>query len=222
MKRNQRAILITIAILLLCWWARVPIADFLRWIVNREAVEEYMERQGHWAMAVYLALLVLQVIVALIPGQALVFAAGYVFGFVPTLLVTIPVAVLSSQFAFYLARRFGKPIAYRLASQKAIDRWEGMSRHQGILFYFLAFNLPIFPSDAMCYVAGLGSISGTRFFVANFLGRFISTIFTVAFSAYGFNLPAWFWAVAVIVILLIYFSWVMYARKHNIRVDRES
>lgn len=221
LQQNLHAIVITLFVLLLCWLARMPILNFLRWIVDREAVAETIVSYGHWAMAVYISLLVLQVIVALIPGQALVFAAGYVFGFVPTLLVTIPIAVLSSQFAFFLARRFGKPIAYRLASQKVIDRWEGMSRNQRILFYFLAFNLPIFPSDAMCYVAGLGAISGVRFLVANFLGRLVSTTFTVAVSAYGFDLPGWFWALAIIVILLIYFSWVTYARRNNLSVERE-
>ncbi|WKZ49173.1 MAG: VTT domain-containing protein [Anaerolineales bacterium] len=222
LRRNRRSILIAICVLLILWWTRVPVMDFLRWVVDRDAVAEYMLRYEEWAMAVYLFLLILQVIVALIPGQALVFAAGYVFGFIPTLLVTIPAAVLSSQLAFFLARRFGKPIAYRLASQRVIDRWEEMSRNQGILFYFLAFNLPIFPSDAMCYVAGLGTISGLHFLVANFLGRLVSTIFTVAISAYGFNLPAWVWAAAIAVILILYFSWVAYARKYNLKVEREN
>ncbi|MBV6451081.1 MAG: hypothetical protein MHPDNHAH_01810 [Anaerolineales bacterium] len=221
LRRNRRSILIAICVLLILWWTRVPVMDFLRWVVDRDAVAEYMLRYEEWAMAVYLFLLILQVIVALIPGQALVFAAGYVFGFIPTLLVTIPTAVLSSQLAFFLARRFGKPIAYRLASQRVIDRWEEMSRNQGILFYFLAFNLPIFPSDAMCYVAGLGAISGPHFLVANFLGRFVSTVFTVAVSAYGFDLPGWFWAAAITVILILYFSWVTYARKHNLKPDGE-
>lgn len=222
MQRHRRAILITLGVLFLCWLARKPLETFALWIVNREAVAEYFRSHGHWGMTIYLSLLVLQVIVALIPGQVLVFAAGYVFGFLPTLFITIPVAVLSSQFAFFLARRYGKPIAYRLASQKSIDRWEGMARHQGILFYFLAFNLPIFPSDAMCYVAGLGTISGLRFLTANFLGRLVSTIFTVALGAYGFNLPAWFWVVVVIVVLFLYFSWAWYARKNNIKIEKEN
>lgn len=221
-QRNRQAILITLGILLLCWWAREPLEEFLLWIVDREAVAEYMVSYGDWAMAVYLSLLILQVIVALVPGQALVFAAGYVFGFLPTLLVTIPVAVLSSQFAFFLARRYGKPIAYRLASQKAIDRWEGMARHQGILFYFLAFNLPVFPSDAMCYVAGLGTISGLRFLAANFLGRIVSTTFTVAVSAYGFNMPTWFWVAVVIVVISFYFGWAWYARENDIKIEKEN
>ncbi len=221
-QRNRWAILITLGILLVCWLARQPLEAFLIWIVDREAVAEYFRSHGHWGMTIYLSLLVLQVIIALIPGQTLVFAAGYVFGFIPTLLITIPVAVLSSQLAFFLARRYGKPIAYRLASQKSIDRWEGMARHQGILFYFLAFNLPIFPSDAMCYVAGLGTISGSRFLVANFLGRLVSTIFTVALGAYGFNLPVWFWVTVVVVVLFFYFGWAWYARANNIKIEKEN
>lgn len=218
-QRHRRAILITLGVLLLYWLAREPLERFMLWVVDREAVAEYFRSHGHWGMIVYLSLLILQVIVALIPGQALVFAAGYVFGFVPTLLVTIPVAVASSQLAFFLARRYGRPIAYRLASQKAIDRWEEMARHQGILFYFLAFNLPIFPADAMCYVAGLGTISGSRFLLANFLGRLVSTIFTVALGAYGFNLPGWFWVTVIIVVLFFYFGWAWYAQTNNIKIE---
>lgn len=221
LQRNRRAILITLGVLFLCWLARKPLETFALWVVDREAVAEYFRSYGHWGMTVYLALLILQVIVALIPGQALVFAAGYVFGFVPTLLITIPTAVLSSQLAFFLARRYGRPIAYRLASQKAIDRWDEMARHQGILFYFLAFNLPIFPSDAMCYVAGLGTISASRFLVANFLGRLVSTIFTVAIAAYGFNLPGWFWAAVVVAFLVLYLGWAWYARTNNIKIEKE-
>ncbi len=221
LQRNRRAILITLGFLPLCWWARGPLEEFLLWIVNRDAVADYMLSYGDWAMAVYLSLLILQVIIALVPGQALVFAAGYIFGFLPTLAVTIPVAVLSSQVAFFLARRYGKPIAYRLASQKVIERWEEMARHQGILFYFLAFNLPIFPSDAMCYVAGLGTISGLRFLAANFLGRLVSTTFTVAVSAYGFDLPGWFWVAVAFVVLTFYFVWGWYARENNLRIKKD-
>lgn len=222
MQRNLRTIAGALLVLWLCWLARVPLLNFLYWIADREAVAEYMLGYGDWAMAVYICLLILQVIVAMVPGQALVFAAGYVFGFVPTLLVTVPAAVLGSQLAFFLARRFGKPIAYRLTSQKVIDRWESISYNQGVVFYFLAFNLPIFPSDAMCYVAGLGTISASRFLLANVLGRLVSTVFTVAFSAYGFDLPGIFWVAALVVVLLIYVSWGIYARRHNLNLQDKS
>lgn len=220
-RRHRRVIFITLGLLPLCWLARGPLEEFLLWIVDRDAVAKYMVSYGDWAMAVYLSLLILQVIIALVPGQALVFAAGYIFGFLPTLAVTIPVAVLSSQFAFFLARRYGKPIAYRFASQKAIERWEEMARHQGVLFYFLSFNLPLFPSDAMCYVAGLGTISGSRFLAANSLGRLVSTTFTVAVGAYGFSLPPWFWMAVALVVLILYLVWGWYARENDLRLNRK-
>ena len=47
-------------------------------------------------------------------------------------------------------------------------------------------------------------------------------LFTVAVGAYGFDLPAWFWAAIVIVFLFLYFSWAWYARKNKIKLDDET
>lgn len=210
---------LAICLALVGWW-RVPLGEFLGWISDREAVASYIGENGNWGIAVYSALLVLQLIVAFVPGQALVFAGGYVFGFWKALGITIPVAVIGSQIAFYLARHYGRPLAYRLATQKSIDRWEAISKNQGVLFYFLAFNLPIFPSDAMCYVAGLATISPRDFFIANVLGRSVSTVFTVMVGAYGVNLPPIFWGVVLIVVVGFYVGWVFYARKHNINMNQ--
>ena len=220
--RKWKTILVVGVCALLFWWWRAPLGNFFAWISNRDAVARFIEGYGNWGIVIYSALLVLQLIVAFIPGQALVFAGGYAFGFWKSLLVTIPVAVVGSQVAFYLARRYGRPLAYRLATQQAIDRWESVSKNQGILFYFLAFNLPIFPSDAMCYVAGLASIPARQFFIANFLGRTVLTIFTVMVGACGLNLPTAFWAVAILTVAGFYLAWVAYARKRKIDVYQKN
>jgi len=219
MKRNPRTILVLAGCSASIWLLRAPIVEFLGWIGDREAVTIFIQGYGNWGTIIYAVLLIFQLIVAFVPGQALVFAGGYVFGFWKTLVITIPIAVIGSQVAFHLARRYGRPLAYRLATQKAIDRWEAISKNQGVAFYFLAFNLPLFPSDAMCYVAGLATISGKRFFVANFLGRSVSTIFTVIVGAYGLSLPPVFWVIFVSVIVGLYVGWTLYAREHNIKTD---
>jgi len=216
--QTWKTILIGGICVLLFWWWREPFVEFIGWFGNREAVAGLIEEYGNWGVAVYSALLVLQLIVAFVPGQALVFAGGYVFGFWKSLFITIPVAVIGSQVAFSLARRYGRPLAYRLATQRAIDRWESISKNQGIFFYFLAFNLPIFPSDAMCYVAGLASISARRFFIANLFGRTVSTVFTVMVGAYGLTLPPAFWVVVLLTVIGLYAAWVIYARKHKLKM----
>ena len=54
-----------------------------------------------------------------------------------------------------------------------------------IIFYFFAFVLPIFPSDLMCYVAGLATISPKHFLIANILGRTCCAVFVTLIGIYG-------------------------------------
>ncbi len=206
-KHSLTALVIAVA-LLTAWWARAPLLDFLVWISDRDGVGATIRSYGSWAPGVYIFLLVLQVIVALIPGQALVVAGAYVFGFVPAMLMTVPSVILSSQLAFHLARWYGRPVAYRLASQKVIDRWERISADKGVVFFTLSFLLPVFPADAMCYVAGLSTISTRRFLAANMLGRSISTLVTAMVGAFGRQLPTSFVVAAIVAIVVFYAAWL--------------
>ncbi len=220
-RKYKKPILFLAVCIMLLLWLHEPLGGFLKWISDRDALEKVIESRGNWGIMVYSVLLILQLIVAFIPGQALVFAGGYVFGLWKGLLITIPVVVAGSQLAFLLARRYGRPLAYRLATQETIDRWDAISHNQGILFYILAFNLPIFPSDAMCYVAGLARISGPRFFIANLLGRLVSTFITLAVGAYRFNLPSVFYVAAALVMIGFYIGWVSYAEKHKLNLKQK-
>jgi uncharacterized membrane protein YdjX (TVP38/TMEM64 family) len=199
--------------LLTIWWTRTTIVDFIVWISDRQGVIDVIAGYGGWAPLVYIMLVLMQIIVALIPGHALVLAGAYVFGFVPTLLLSIPTAIFGSQLAFYVARRYGLPAARRMASRRVIDRWESVSAGKGMAFYFLCFLLPVFPADAMCYVAGLGTISSKRFFMANTLGRSVSTVFMTLVGAYGQMLPSLLLGAAGFAVIGFYLGWFHYLRR---------
>jgi uncharacterized membrane protein YdjX (TVP38/TMEM64 family) len=57
--------------------------------------------------------------------------------------------------------------------------------------------VPLVPNDAMCYVAGLGTISHRRFSIANLLGRGIACVFTSAVGAFGGSIPWQAWALLI-------------------------
>lgn len=221
-ERNSFTLFLILCGLLLLWVWRVPLLHFIEWLGDRQAVTEFMQGYGAWGPALYIFLLSLQIFVAMLPGHVLILAGGYVFGFFPALVMTVLGAVVSSQIAFYLARWAGRPLAYRLASQKAIDRWEQVSARQGTLFYFLTFVLPIFPSDAMCYMAGLGMISPRRFFISNVLGRLTSATFMTMAGAYGLDLPSVFWVSASLAVLGFYIVWLCYSRKQGVSPNETS
>src|SRR4030095_9107093 len=67
--------------LALLWWFRQPVLDLLRIVSNREAVSIYLGHFGLVGPLLLSLILVLQVIVAAIPGHILMISGGYVYGF---------------------------------------------------------------------------------------------------------------------------------------------
>ncbi|HEY2982110.1 MAG TPA: VTT domain-containing protein [Anaerolineales bacterium] len=208
-------ILLIVAALLLLWAERAPLAAGWAWFSNRDAVVASMRQFGAWAPAVLCVLLVLQVFLAFIPGQALMIASGYLYGFWGGLLITWMSLMLGGQVAFLLARRYGRPFAERWISPATLERWDAAARGQGIGFFAMSLVLPIFPNDAMCYVAGLGNISSRRFLVAGALGRGTACVLASAAGAYGAQIPLWGWAVGIGSILAASLVWTIVKHRRS-------
>jgi uncharacterized membrane protein YdjX (TVP38/TMEM64 family) len=203
--------LIAVVLLALTIIYRQPLANYLYVITDQKAVSAYLQGYGALGPIVLFILLVAQVFIAFIPGHALMVTAGYVYG-LEGLLIVITSTIFGSQIAFLIARRYGRDLIYKIASPEIIGRWDGIARHQGILFYFFSFVLPIFPSDLMCYVAGLSTISARRFLIANILGRTCCAVFVTMIGIYGMHPPVWFWAAAILIISAFFAGWAIYKK----------
>jgi|CXWL01.1.fsa_nt_gi uncharacterized membrane protein YdjX (TVP38/TMEM64 family) len=215
---KTKNILIAIVLLSLAVIYRQPVADYLRVITDQQAVSAYLQSYGPLGPIVLFFLLVAQVFVAVIPGHALMVTAGYVYGTIG-LCVVIASTIVGSQVAFLIARRFGRDFIYKVASPEIIQRWDGIAKHQGVLFYFFSFVLPIFPSDLMCYVAGLSTISARRFLIANILGRTCCAVFVTLIGIYGMHPPVWFWIVAIVAIFSFFGGWAIYKKQNSLQLQ---
>jgi uncharacterized membrane protein YdjX (TVP38/TMEM64 family) len=213
--RRVRYGLLLAAGLALVWLGRGPLGSFLGWIGDRQAVIESMQQFGAWGPGLLSLLLVLQVFLAVIPGHALVVAGGYVYGFRLGLLIALASTVLASQVAFLIARQLGRPAVDRLASPAAIQRWEHVAARQGPLFFFFTFVLPFFPSDLMCYVAGLGLISASRFFLANLLGRLVVAAPLAFIGDRGLQVPLAWWLAGFVFWAVLFAGWYVYAFRRS-------
>jgi uncharacterized membrane protein YdjX (TVP38/TMEM64 family) len=218
-KENSRLILTlkisaaAVGIILLFWFYE-PVIEILRIVGDREAVAANLHQFGILAPLLLAIILVLQVIVAAIPGHALMVGGGYVFGFVPAFCISLATTVLGSQIGFMLARWAGRPLVEKLAPVEVLDKWYEVSAKKGLLFFMFAFMLPIFPADVMNYIAGLSSLSTRRFFCANLIGRLPGVVLMTAVGAYGFQLSLTAWAGIVIAGVVMFASWrFIFARK---------
>jgi len=202
------------AVLVALWLFREPISDILVIISDREKVTAYVQSFGALGPVILFSLLFAQVFVAVIPGHAVMMTGGYIYGFAIGVSITLFSTVIASQLAFLVARKYGRSLIDRLASPQVIERWDKFSANQGALFYFFSFVLPIFPSDLMCYVAGLGKISPARFFLANVLGRSLCAISITLIGAFGFQPPLWFWIAMIGSLILFFAGWMIYKKIH--------
>ena len=197
------------------WNYRQPLMLALHWFSDLNAVIKSVQGYGIWGPVVLFILFVLQVFFALIPGQALMVASGYIYGFTGGLLLTWSSLVIGGQAAFWLARHFGRPFAEKWISPSILDRWDKSAAGQGIGFYVITLVLPFFPNDGMCYVAGLGNMSSRRFLIANILGRGIASFLTVIVGAYAKQIPVIIWVAIVVFIILGIIGWIAVKRFTN-------
>lgn len=186
---------------------RQPIWSLLQIVGNRAAVIAYLEQFGIAGPIVLGTVLVLQVIVAAIPGHILMIGGAYVYGFPAAFCINLLGTVGGSQAAFWLAQWAGRPVVERLAPPDILNKWQAASARKGTLFFMFAFMLPIFPSDVMNYVAGLSGLANRQFFVANLVGRLPGLVLMTAIGAYGFQLSWPIWVGIIIATIIMFALW---------------
>jgi uncharacterized membrane protein YdjX (TVP38/TMEM64 family) len=194
------------------WSYREPLMTFLKWFGNLDAVVSTIKGYGVWGPVILFVLFVLQTFIAFIPGQALMVASGYIYGFSGGILITWISLVVGGQAAFWLARHYGRPFAEKFISPPLLDRWDKSAAGQGIGFYVVTLVMPFFPNDAMCYVAGLGNMTGRRFLIANTLGRGIASFLTVVIGAFSSQIPALLWIGIIGFVILGVIGWIVAKR----------
>jgi uncharacterized membrane protein YdjX (TVP38/TMEM64 family) len=207
-------------IVLLLLFYRGPVMKWVAFISDQDAFSAYVLDHGWWGPLVVGCYLALQTIVSLLPGQALVIAAGYIYGFWRGSLLSIVVIVLASQLAFGLGRWGGRPLVIRLAPERVVDKWDEAAEKYGFYFFLVSFLLPIFPADTMNYIAGLSSINGWKFLAASLLGRIPVLMFQVAIGAFGIQLlsrhvPYWVFGLFLFINLFLYWFWNYLFRKKD-------
>lgn len=189
------------------WYFRTPLLDLLTLVKDRDGIIAYLGAYGKLGAVLLFIILFAQVIVAAIPGHFFMIAGGYLYGLLPGFLLIHSATVLASQFGYWLARKFGRPVVEKLAPASILETWTQRAERQGTIFFIFSFILPIFPSDVMNFVAGLSGLSSRKFWVANFVGRLPTSILFALIGAQGFQISPLLLVVAVVFTIVTFALW---------------
>lgn len=197
------------------WVSREPVSTMWMWFSDREAVTASMDHLGIWGPVILSILFILQVFLAFIPGQALMVACGFLYGFWGGFLLSWLSLVAGGEIAFVLARRYGRAFAEKWISPNVLASWDKTAPGQGISFFAVTLVMPLVPNDAMCYVAGLGRISHHRFSIANLFGRGVACLFTSAVGAFGGDIPWQVWALMIAIVIAGGIAWLIVRNRSS-------
>ncbi len=118
-----------------------------------------------------------QVIVALVPGEFVEIAAGYMFGSVPGSLLCLLGIVLGSTTTILLVRRFGRKFVYAIYPKEKMDNLPILNDPaKRNLLTFILFVIPGTPKDLFTYAIGLTDMSIPLYLVLTTAARFPSVI----------------------------------------------
>ena len=101
-------------------------------------------------------MVILQVIVAVIPGEPLEIAAGYAFGAVEGTLLCVLGTFIGGMLVFLLVRRFGLRAVEVFFPEEKLRRLRFLHNERRLArWVFVIFFLPGTPKDVLCYFVGL-------------------------------------------------------------------
>lgn len=164
----------------------LPVNPFEWLYAIGETARTELPKYGALAPIVYILLYAAQIVIAPIPGAALAYAAGFVFGPIAAL-YSITGILIGSAFGFLLARRFGMPLIEKLAPASWLERWRNLAAVNSSFTWFLLMLAPT--ADIFYFIAGLTTLTFRRFMLIVLLGRLpgilLSTYLGANFEAFG-------------------------------------
>lgn len=143
---------------------------------TRAALQQQMQSQGIGGWFVFLGIQVLQVVVAMIPGEPVEIFAGLMYGPLWGTLSCMLGIFLGSMIVYLLVRRLGMPIVSIFMDPKNFRTcgFTGQKRFERISF--LLFFIPGTPKDLLTWAAGFINIRPLRFFAISTVARLPSIL----------------------------------------------
>ena len=158
----------------LAWFVGRPMIRFAR---QPEQFRAWVDSHGVWGCAAYAAMVFLQVVVAVIPGEPLEIAGGYAFGAWWGTVLCLAGAVLGSVAVFALVRRWGRPLAEVFFPREKLDKLQFLhSSPKRTALFWLIFAVPGTPKDLLCYFAGLTDMKWSSWLLIAAVGRLPSIV----------------------------------------------
>jgi len=121
------------------------------------------------ARTIFFFIIVLEVIIAPIPGGIIGYLGAVHFGFWHAWGLMYVANVIGTITVFYLARHLGRPFVQKHTSQTQRERYDHLLTKYPWMLY-VVYAVPLFPIDVISILAGVSTVEPKRFLLTACLG----------------------------------------------------
>ena len=163
------------------WFVGVPM---VRLAEEPEQFRLWVDSHGLMGRIIFVGMVVLQVLVAFIPGEPVELAAGYAFGVLEGTLLTLLGFLIGSWMVFALVRRFGVKLVEVFFPSSKIREFRFLTNPKNTkVIAFLLMLIPGTPKDFLSYFAGLTRLTTWQWLGIVAVGRIPSLLTSVLTGA---------------------------------------
>lgn len=185
----------------------VLLVYMMPWIISlkdeagRKAFQDFIYSKGIWGVCILFAIQVLQVVVAIIPGEPIEVIAGLLYGTFWGYVICTLGMLTGTILIFYGVKWLGKSFADTLSDSKKFERFSFLHNEKKLeTIVFLLFFIPGTPKDVLTYFMPLTRIRPLSFFIIVTVAR-IPSIVSSTFA--GESLSQGQWMQSIVVFLAI-------------------
>lgn len=215
-QKHQKAVYLASVAVFLCfsavvtWFIGVPM---IRLAEHPQAFREWVDSYGILGRLLFVGMVVVQVMVAFIPGEPVELAAGYAFGVLEGSLLTMTGFLIGSWIIFTMVRRFGVRLVEVFFSRDRI-REIGFLRNprKAKTLAFILMTIPGTPKDFLSYFAGLMPLSLYQWLTIVAIARLPSLLTSTVTGAAAGEKNYLLSAVMLVITMLVSLFGVLYYR----------
>lgn len=198
-----------------------PLIEFAK---EPQKFQAWIDSFGVWSRLVFIGIIVMQVVIALIPGEPFEIAAGYAFGSIEGTLLCLAGIVLGSLAIFALVRKFGVKLVELFFPIEKINSLKFLKNKQRFnTIYFIVMCLPGTPKDLLSYFAGLTDMKLSTWLIIVAVARIPSVITsTIGGSALGSEQYVFAAIAFAVTLVLSGVGLLIYRKIQSVRAKRDS
>jgi len=194
------AVIIFIVITVAAAIFSVPLIKELSTEHGRTLIIRKVQSFGAFGWLLFLGLQILQVIVALIPGEPVEILGGILFGTFGGFSLCSIGALLGTIIVFHLVKKVGYPLVYAFVPPEKIKKFKFLNDEKKLeTVVFILYLIPGTPKDALTYIVPLTDIKPLNFFILITLAR-IPSIISSTFA--GANLAQGNWVMTILIFVI--------------------